>query len=192
MSNSEENLSAQQSLDIITSMIRQAQGRVSGNSFYFLLWGWCISLANFGMFGLMRFTDYPYPYVVWLIAIPAWIVTMIYGKKQGEELPRRSHLDRINMWLWLGMGACVFPICLFGYALNWNINPIILLMAAPPTFISGIIIKFKPLLVGGVCFWISGSLSFLVSQQDQYLIGGIAIMLGYMVPGYLLRSLKEK
>lgn len=192
MSNTEENLSAQQSLDIITSMILQAQGRVSGNSFYFLLWGWCITLANFGMYGLMRFTDYPFPYAVWLITIPAWIITIIYGMKQNREMPRQSHLDRINMWLWIGMGFSIFPICLFGSLLNWNINPIILLMAFPATFISGIIIKFKPLLIGGVCFWIAGTVSFLVPQQEQYLIGGIAIIIGYLVPGYLLRNLKEK
>jgi hypothetical protein len=192
MSNPEENLSAQQSLDLITNMIRQAQGRVSGNSFYFLLWGWCIAAANFGMYGLMRFTDYPYPYMVWLITIPAWIITMIYGMKQGKELPRQTHLDRINMWLWIGMGIGILPICLFGSVLNWNINPIVLLMAAPPTFIAGIIIRFRPLLLGGISFWIAGTISFLVPQQEQYLVGGIAIILGYLMPGYLLRNLKEK
>jgi hypothetical protein len=192
MSNSEENLSAQQSLDIITSMIRQAQGRVSGNSFYFLLWGWCITAANFGMYSLMKFTDYPYPYAVWLITIPAWIATMIYGFRQGRTERAPSHLERINMWLWMGMGISIFPICLFGSLLNWNINPIILLMAASATFTSGIIIRFKPLLFGGVSFWILGAISFLVPQQEQYLVGGIAIILGYLVPGYLLKNLKEK
>jgi hypothetical protein len=190
MSNVQENLTAQQSLDIITSMIRQAKGQASGNSFYFLLWGWSITAANFGMYGLIRFTDYPYPYAVWLITIPAWIATLIYGMKQGRAERAPSHLERINMWLWMAMGISIFPICLFGSVLNWNINPIIMLMAASATFVSGIIIRFKPLVFGGVLFWILGSISFLVSQQDQYLVGGIAIILGYLVPGYLLKNVK--
>ena len=192
MSNPEENLSAQQSLDIITSMIRQAQGRISGNSFYFLLWGWCVAAANFGMYSLMRFTDYPYPYAVWLITIPAWIITMIYGIRHDRSTPRQTHLDRINMWIWIGMGVGILPICVFGYRLNWNINPIVLIMCASPTFIAGIIVRFKPLLMGGISFWIAGTLCFLVPQQEQYLIGGIAIVTGYLVPGYLLKKLKEK
>jgi hypothetical protein len=190
MSQSHENLSAQQSLDLITTMIRQAQGKVSGNSFYFLLWGWCIAFANFGMYSLIRFTDYPYPYAVWLITIPAWIFTMIYSVRHRNSGGTQSHLDRIYMWLWIGMGISVFPVCAFGHVIGWNINPVILLMAAMPTFVSGTIIRFKPLLIGGICFWIGGAVCFMVSPVDQYLVGGIVIMLGYLVPGYLLRKIK--
>ena len=192
MNSTEENLSAEQSLDLITSMIRRAQGKVSGNSFHFILWGWCITLANFGMYSLYKFTDYPYPYMVWLITIPAWIGSMWYGYKHGKEGRMHSHLDSINMWLWIGMGIAMLPVCLFGYKINWVINPIVLLMAAIPTFVSGIIIRFKPLLFGGICFWIGGVLCFLTSPLDQYLVGGVTIILGYLVPGYLLKNLKEQ
>lgn len=192
MNSTEENLSAEQSLDLITSMIRRAQGKVSGNSFHFILWGWCITLANFGMYSLYKFTDYPYPYMVWLITIPAWVGSMWYGYKHGKEERMHSHLDSINMWLWIGMGVAMLPVCLFGYKINWVINPIVLLMAAIPTFVSGIIIRFKPLLLGGICFWIGGVLCFLTSPLNQYLVGGVTIIFGYLVPGYLLKNLKEQ
>lgn len=192
MNNTEENLSAEQSLNLITNMIRQAQGKISGNSFHFILWGWCITVANFGMYGLYKFTDYPHPYVVWLLTIPAWMGSMWYGSKHRQKGGAQSHLDSINMWLWIGMGIAIFPICIFGYKINWSINPIVLLMAAVPTFVSGIIVRFKPLLAGGICFWIGGVLCFLVSPIDHYLVGGLTVILGYLVPGYLLRNLKEQ
>lgn len=192
MSHSDENLSAQQSLDLITTMIRQAQGKVSGNSFYFILWGWCIAIANFGMYGLITFTEYPYPDAVWLIIIPAWALSFWYGRRNSRQQGASTHLDKINMWLWISMGLTILPVCVFGGKLDWNINPVILLMSAVPTFVAGIIVRFKPLLVGGVCFWIGGIIGFMMPTTDQYLVGGITVVLGYLVPGYLLKNLNEK
>jgi hypothetical protein len=190
MSESNQNLTAQQSLDIITSMIKQAQGKVSGNSFYFIFWGWCIVLANLGMYSLMRFSNYEHPYMVWLITVPAWATTIIYAYRHDKRSVVQSHLDRISTWLWMGMGICIIPVVAFGSVLGWNICPVILLMAAVPTFISGVIIRFKPLMFGGAVFWIGGILCFLVPQQEQYLVSAITIALGYLVPGYLLKNLK--
>lgn len=186
-----ENLSAQQSLDIITSMIRQAKGKVSGNSFHLLLWGWCIALANFGMYGLIKFSQYERPYLVWLITIPAWGISLWHGAKRDHTKFPATHLDKVNMWLWISMGIALLPICAFGYQVNWNISPFILLAVAVPTFVSGVLIRFKPLIIGGICFWLGGIVSFLVAQPEQYLVGGIAVVLGYLVPGYLLRTKNE-
>jgi hypothetical protein len=192
MSEHNENLTAQQSLDIIMNMIKQAQSKVSGNSFYFILWGWCIALADLGMYSLMRYTSYPYPYIVWLLTIPAWAITIIYAYRHDRKSGTHSHLDHTLMWLWMGMGICIIPVCVFGSVIGWNITPIILLMSAMPTFVSGILIRFKPLMFGGINFWVGGALCFLVAQQDQYLVGAVTIAIGYLIPGYLLRNLKEK
>lgn len=59
METKNEPLSAQQSLALIESMIKQAKGKVSDNSFYFLVWGWVIALCNFAMYYIMKFTPYP-------------------------------------------------------------------------------------------------------------------------------------
>lgn len=188
----EKNLSPQQSLDMITAMINQAQGKMRKNSFYFLLWGWTVMVANFGMYGLMKFTDYPYPYVVWAITIPAWIITMIYGSRQDRHAAVSTHLDKINMWLWICFGLSIGPVVFFMKQINFNINPIILLMTAAPTFLTGIMLRFKPLLYGGINFWVFGILCFLVDAQSQYLIGGVAILFGYLIPGYMLKNLHER
>jgi hypothetical protein len=189
---SEKELSPQQSLDLITTMINQAQGKMRKNSFYFLLWGWTVMIANFGMYGLMRFTDYPHPYFVWVITLPAWIITMIYGSRQDKEAAVNTHLDKINMWLWISYGVSILPILIFMREINFNINPLILLLTAVPTFITGIMLRFKPLLFGGLNFWIFGIVAFLVDAQTQYLLGGVAIFFGYLVPGYLLKTTHER
>jgi hypothetical protein len=190
MEENSKDLSAEQSLALISSMIRQAQGNLSYNTKYIILWGWTIAIANFGMYGLMKFTSYSYPYLIWLITIPAAIISVIFGVKESKEKPSATHLERITMWLWISLFFIIPPVIAFGSKINFQINPIILLLTSVPTFVTGIILRFRPLLFGGICFWIASILCFMVDVQTQPLIGGMAVITGYLIPGYLLRKIK--
>ncbi len=186
-----QSLTPEQSLDIISKMIAQAQGKMHRSSFHFLLWGWVITAANFSMYYMLAFSNYPkYAPFVWLITIPAWIITLLYSRKQGMQATSHTHLDRVNMWLWMGTGFIILPIIIFGYKINFQINPLILTFVALPTFVTGIMIRFKPLLFGGVCFLVGGIICFLMSPAEQYLVGGATIICGYLIPGYLLKKQK--
>jgi hypothetical protein len=184
----EENpLTAQESLDIITSMIREAKGNMKRNGFYFLLWGWVIIVANLGMYTLQKI-GYEHYYVVWAITVPAWIISLVRGYRQGRAERITTHLDTVSMWLWLTFGVTIFTLVAFGSKINYELNPVILTISAIPTFLSGVVIRFKPLVFGGVSFWVFGIICFLTPQETQPLIGAVAILCGYIVPGYLLKT----
>jgi hypothetical protein len=192
METKNDNLTAQQSIDLIAGMIRQAQGNLGRNSFYFLLWGWVIAFCNFGMYYILKFTTYPtYAPIIWTICIPAWVFTIIYGKNQGKSRAVTTHLDKVSMWLWLCMIITIAPTWFLGSKLNSMYNAVILMPVGAATFMSGIMLRFKPLLVGGIIFWVGGILCYFVELQNQYLVGGIATILGYLVPGYMLKAQKE-
>ena len=84
MESENQILTTQQSLDIITKMIRQAHGNVKKNSVYLILWGLVVTLANLGMFVLM-WMEYPMPYLVWLITVPAWILSIYISYRHGKN-----------------------------------------------------------------------------------------------------------
>jgi hypothetical protein len=184
-------LSTDQSLEIITRMIRQAQGNVKRSAIYLILWGLTIATANLGMFILM-WAGYSRPYVVWLITLPAWIATIYISYKHGKGATMRTHLDRINALLWYSYGVVILAIVMFGFKINYQLNPIILLVSAVPAFVSGVIIKFRPLTVGGILFWVLGVVCFLSEGPWQYLIGAVAVTTGHLVPGLLLRNKTER
>ena len=185
-----ENLTAQQSLEIITAMIRQAKGKVQKNGFYFMLWGWVVVVANLGMYTLIQL-EYSRPYIVWAITIPAWIISLYKGYRDGKSGNATSHLDMVSMWLWVCFGIVVFTIVAFGYKLNYQINPLILTISSVPTFVSGVLLRFRPLMFGGASFWVFGIVGFLMPMDLQPLIGAVAIFCGYLVPGYLLKSKED-
>lgn len=60
-------------------------------------------------------------------------------------------------------------------------------MAGGSTYLSGITIKFRPLVYGGIVLWISAIISFMLPGDLQLLISAGGIFLGYLVPGYILK-----
>ncbi len=178
--------SAQQ-LDLITRMIEEARGNVKRGGFFFLFWGWVIFFAELGHYGIANFTDYNHPYIVWLITIPAFIYSMIKGYQMGKNAQVTTHIDKIQMWLWYSFAVSVFLLVFFGYKIGWNLNPVIMLMAGAATFMSGIIIRFKPLLWGGIAFWLFAIACYLADVNTSYLFGAAGIFCGYLIPGYLLK-----
>jgi len=188
MSIDKETLTPEQSLDVITSMIRQAKGNMQQGSFYFLLWGWTIVVANLGVYVLIKFTTVENPFLMFLITIVAAIISIVYGIRQGNRIAAPTHLDSIYKWVWIGFGITCFIFWFFGKQIGWQITPVIITMCAVPTFISGSLLKFKPLMFGGVAFWISGALIFLTSFENQFLLAAIAVTLGYLIPGYMLKK----
>jgi hypothetical protein len=184
-----ENLNPQQSFDLITSMIREARGNMQKSSFYFLLWGWTIVIANLGVYIMLQFTDIEKPFFMFAICIPSAIISMIYGMRQGEKVTAPTILDHINKWLWIGFGITCFLFVAFGAKYHWQINPVIITMCAMPTLVSGIMLRFKPLVFGGVCFWVLGAVIFMMPDPKiQFLLAAVAVTLGYLVPGYLLKK----
>lgn len=183
----EKELKPEESLRIITDMIAQARDNFQGFNFYFLLWGWVVAIANFGHFVLENYLQYPRPYLVWIIAIPAYIITMIYGYRRGKEKIHLSHLDKVVSALWMSFGVSMLLLVIFGSVIRYNINPVMLLMAAFATTTTGVIIRFRPLILGGISFWVTAAAAYLVEYKYQYPVGGLGIILGYLIPGYLLK-----
>ena len=182
-----EELTARESLYIIAAMIQEAKGNVHRNNFYFLMWGWVIVAANLGMFALQQL-GYAHPYAVWLITVPAWLYTIYSGFRRQKTAVITTHFDRISKWLWISFGITLFALVLFGYRINFQLNPVILLITAIPTTVAGVILEFKPLRFGGVIFWIGGLVCFIVPTTMQPLVGAVTISFGYLVPGYMLKG----
>lgn len=184
----EQNLTSEQRIAIIEQMIHTAKGNISDGSFHFLLWGWVVALANLGHYLAVVYTNYSHPELIWIICIPAAIISGIYGYKQGEKAIVSTYTDRISKWLWVGLFPCIIIIIFFGSKINFMINPIIMLFTGYVTFQSGIIIKFKPLVIGGIIFCIASIIGFLIPNENQALVSAVAVILGYLVPGYQLKS----
>lgn len=188
MENKEKELSGEESLKIITDMISKTKLNIQQSSFHLLFWGWLTLFCSLSDYLLDILTDYERPYLIWLLSIPGVFVSMIYGFRQGKRQTVSTYADKINMWTWMAfMISAVILFILLSRQME-NIAPFILLLAGYATFMSGIIIKFKPLILGGVSFWIFALLAYFTSPTVAPLAVPFAVLTGYLIPGYLIRK----
>ena len=188
----ETELSNEERLKFISDMIVQAKKNFAGGgSFHFLLWGWVISLANLGHYVLDVFELYEMPYIVWLVTIPAAILSTWYGITKSKKAQVTSHLDKVYSSLWISISVMVVICLLFMVKINFNHNPFILLFTGLGTFISGILMRYRPIMFGGVILWTGAVMGLFSPVTDQQLIAGIVVILGHLVPGYLLKKAEK-
>lgn len=188
--NNKSNLTNEDSLRIITEMIATAQNNVKDNSFYFLFWGWLVVIASSTEFILYNFSDFDYPFMVWLLAIPGWIITMIYGYKQSEKTKVRTYSDSLVMWTWLAFLFSILIVIFGGSYFNFNITALILIFSGFATFVTGLIIRYKPVIIGGSSLWVFAPIALYLGQDYAPLVMAIAIIVGYLIPGYMIKKSK--
>ncbi len=187
-----QKLTNEQSLALIGEMIQQTKQNLSkGGSFYFLLWGWVIAIANIGHYLIDYFDWYHAPYIMWLLTIPAFIATIVYSVRSKREALITTHLDRSYYSIWIGISVTIFILIAFMPVLEYNHNPVILCLAAIGTLQSGFMIRFRPLIIGSGLLFAGAIIGFIMGGLDQYLIAGISVIVGYLIPGYMLRKFEK-
>ncbi len=188
MENEEKIMTGEESLRIITEMINKTKVNIRQGSFHLLFWGWLITICSLSEWLITKLTDYPHPYYVWILVIPGAFVSMIYGAVNGRKAKVQTYADMLYMWTWIGFLFAAIVLFIVQSDKMENITPYILLLAGFPTFLSGFIVKFKPLLVGGVCFWIIAILVHFAGPSLALLGTPLAMVTGYLIPGYLLKN----
>ncbi len=186
----QENFSPQESLAIIQSMIAKARNNIGDNSKHLLLWGWVTFAAFISQFLLKNVMGSNQHYLVWLIMIPAGIVSIYISKSQKRVYKATSYIQDAMSYLWMGMGISFFVLCVIFSRLGWgnNVYPFFILMYGLGTFVSGKFLQFIPLVAGGIAAWALAVASTFVTYDYQMLFAAAAIMASYIVPAHILRK----
>ena len=189
----EENLSPQQSLAVIQSMIETAKNHFSENGHLYLLWGWVIFVSSIGQFVLLTIVHYPNHSIVWFLPWLAVIYQVIYLSKKEKRKRVNTYADRIIGFVWV---AFFILLVLFGFILGYELKtdyyrlvcPISLALYGMPTLLSGIILRFGPLILGAIGCWILSVSSLFAPYEYQILFLSAAMIIAWIIPGYLLRK----
>jgi hypothetical protein len=190
MATEEKFLSPQESLQLITDVIAMTKENIKQNSFPFLLWGWLIAIASFSFFFLHQYTSthlYFLPFPV--LAITGVITTLIFYRNNISN-SSISYLSNFLYKMWLVLGIAFFIVVFVNIHQLHSPFTYTLIIAAIGTLASGLVMKFQPLIIGGILFFIAAITSVYVSEEYKVLLHGVAIICGYLIPGYLLKSSK--
>lgn len=185
----EQEFSPQQSLQLIQSMIEKTRADFTDNRFYFLLWGWTAFIAIIGQFVLKVVFQYEHHYIVWLLTFVAAGITIYRLSKYEKQKKVKTYVDENMSYLWTGMGISFFVLSMLFLKLGWhNCFPFFILLYGLGTFVSGRILQFTPLIVGGITNWGLAATAIWFDFDYQMIFAAAAILLSYIIPGYMLRA----
>lgn len=187
MENEEKLMTSEESLEVIRAMINRSYVDLKQSSFHLLFWGWLIFACSLSEFLLWKFTDFANPWYVWLFVIPGVFVSMIYGFVKGRRQHVFTYATGIYVWAWIAFMVSSIVLFVVHSGSMESVSKYILLLAAMPVFISGVVLKFRPLMWGAVSFWVFALAAHFGSQTISGLAVPAAMITGYLVPGYLLR-----
>lgn len=185
-----ESLTANESLKLIESMIYKAQNRFSENGTLYLLWGWVVFFCSIIQYLLLKFTVYTNAAMIWSVTILVLIYQIFYLSKKHKKEKVKTYTDEIIGYVWMTFGICMGLFSIIMGKLNiWMLfYPFIFLFYGIPTFLSGAIMRFKPLMFGGICCWILSIAAIFLTSLEVILLFIPAVLFGWIIPGYLLRA----
>lgn len=187
---SEEKFSPEQSLQLIHSMISKTKQDMSDNGIYFLVWGWLTFIACLGQFVLKHIYNYEKHYMVWWLIVVGIAFSVIYSIKEEKKRRVRTYISDSLKWLWIGMGISYFVLSMILSKMGWNttVFPFFIMLYGLGTFVSGNILQFRPLVIGGSLAFAIAIGAVYAEYDYQMLLAAAAILISYIIPAYLLRS----
>lgn len=189
----EKEMNPQESLKLIENMINRAKNRFSEDGFQYILWGWVVLGCSVLQFVLLHFFKYPKHYIAWNFIWIAVVIQTAYVWKRNKQKVVKTYTDEIIFYIWLSFLIMSF---LYSYLIGHiagvdyyrHITPIMLASYGMPVFLSGIVLRFKSLIIGGVGCWILSPLSLYLSFEYRLLMPAVAMLIAWIIPGYMLRT----
>ena len=188
----EKTMNSEESILLIQRMINTAKENLEDKSFYFLLWGWLVFAACLINFILINIS-FGMKEIGWVVLMPLGaIISSIYGYRQGKKQRVQSYIGDIMKYVLIAFMVSLFFVILFMNKLGLASYPMVMLIYGIWLFISGGALKFRPLIIGGIINWILAVVSLFVLFEEQLIILALAVLLGYIIPGHMLRMKYRK
>lgn len=188
-----EYLSPQQSIDLIQSMISKTKNAAADSSVFFLLWGWVVFIACILQYVLKNVVHYHYHYYAWFIILIGLVGSMYLGYKKSKTAKVKTYISESVEQLWISIGITYFALAFIFIKIGYeNAFTFYILLYGIGCFVTGRLIKFSPLVWGGIGAWLLAVLSAYLDYDSNILVTAASILISYIIPGYLLRNKYQK
>lgn len=187
----ETKFTEQQSLQVIHEMIENTKAKFQDNGFFYLLWGWLVLIASSSHF-IMLIMGIEYAWLPWPVTMfGGGIASGIAGYRMGKKAQVKTFFDTAIISLWYAFTVTLLIVLVaagFGQ-ISWNMsNILIIALYGLGTFISGSMMKFTPLVIGGVFSWGIALLGLFLPPMYSLPLVSVSIVVAYLIPGYMLKS----
>ena len=182
-------LTEKESLDLISQMIRNTRSRLEDNSgIPFLIWGYTTIIVAVIVWSLVTTSgNYLWHWLWFAIPVFGGTLWLLHNKKQLNNRSRViTFVDRAISHVWMVFGIASFMISIISFLTYIPILFIVLLTMGMATAITGLIIRFKPIIFSGFIGILFSPLCVIVRDTSSILIFAAIFVLMMVIPGHML------
>jgi len=197
---SSESFDENQSLLVIREMIQLSKKKIRNDGILLIVWGYAASLPslisyfkeilflpNRIMF-LLKFVDPVLP----LLALAFTIYYILNERKKVT-----TYIGASLRYVWISLFGCMVLTNLILNNVTHEVNftlqhPLFMVLTAFAILVTGVILRYKPVILGGVVFGILAYFASLLPLHDQFLLDGIGWLLALAIPGHILYFKRDK
>jgi hypothetical protein len=215
----EKNMTGEESLQLITTMINRAKDSFHDSGVGAIMWGALIAVCSLEKCAEIHF-GYRLPVDIFLLTLAAIIPQIIISMKEAKQRKVKSYNDVAMDYIWMGFGICIFLLSHTNFHIQQEVSQMaqdyrqlsggkapgfrfweystsfFLILYGLPTFATGGIMKFKPMLWGGLIFWACAVIVVYTPVKIDLLLMALSAITGWLIPGLILnkayRGMKRK
>lgn len=203
MSTEEQNtelFDENQSLMVIKDMIEVSKNKLKTDGILLIIWGYTMSLGNLGSYlnnqlflpnlihSILKYTFYAFPFL-------ALSYTIFYIIKQRKKVTTYIGLSLRYVWVTLFVSLMLTNIILFNVLQEANFplqHPLFMVLIAFAVVTTGIILRYRLIIIGGIIFAILAYICSHLALRDQMLLEAIAWFIALVIPGHLMYYKRNK
>jgi MFS family permease len=191
----ERKLTEKESLELISQMIRNTQTKMEENSgVMFLIWGYLSVFTTLLVWSLLMTSfNYQWQWFWFLLPVGGSILTLLHYKKESRKPRANTYIDRMIGYIWRVLGIVGFALSMISiFTYKFPILFIIVLIMGIGTTLTGMVIRFKPLIYSGTFGMIVSVVFLFVEWKIQMPVFAAVFLFMMVIPGHILNHIARK
>jgi len=182
--------SKEEQIEVISKVINSTKENLKPLSVNFIFWGSLIvvmSLIHYSIPQFVQYTEYSSLLFWTILPMLGMLFTIVYNIKIRKVLGYETYLNRVIKIIW-GIFNLSWLVMVVTSLLNGINNPVpeILFLLSTTLITTGIIIKFKPILIGGILLMLFTIYINFNPNINFLIVNIIGVSLGMLLPGISL------
>lgn len=182
----QENFSEKESLQLINEMIGKAKKSYVTKGIAPIMWGSIILICS-----LATWVEIHYKINlgdVWLLTIIAIIPQVYFSFKENKKRGFTSYEGNTLTAVWIAFSISIFITSFyFGtHKVSGDSSSLFMMLYAIPTFITGSITKFKPMVFGSIFCWVASIASMYTPLETDFFLMAACGLFAWLIPGIIL------
>ena len=185
-----------QSLQLIQEMLQVSQRKLKKDGVLLILWGWIMTIHYLVIYILGKTNpsyqvNRTFKYLVIGFVLFGFAFTLYYILKQRKKV--QTYIGVSLRYVWVSMFFSMVLVNLIQNNVLHEINfelqhPIFMIIIAFAIVVTGGVLRYKLIIIGGIIFALLGFVSSYLALSDQLLLEAIAWFIAFVIPGHILYS----